>query len=158
MWTTDCARASGVASAARAAIAWSNLLLCCDGNEHAGRDYTCDKRKHDTDICADFVNPQRWSGGALVTVERDGRVKARPGLPVGADHVITTVLNLNSPEIIRARRSVLAARRELIDRVRTKNHGLSPRQRVDIAERLRKDAASSEYGAVLLSLAAAITR
>jgi uncharacterized protein (TIGR02646 family) len=156
-WSADCARQSGVSTAEQAAVAWSNLLLCCDGNEHAGRDFTCDKLKHDTDICSNFVNPQRWTAGALVEVGSDGRVTARSGLPSRANHVIDMVLNLNAVELVKARKAVLAARRREIQKVKTKHQGLSLRRRLEMADRLREDAKRSEYGAVLISIAERLT-
>jgi len=158
VWAAECAKQCGVSSDADAPVAWSNLLLCCDGNERAGRDFTCDKLKHDTDICSDFINPQRWTGGPLLTIGRDGRATPRPGLPARADLVVNAVLNLNSVELVKARKSVLTARRALIERVKTRSHGLSPKQRADMAQRLRRDAETQEYGTVLISLADTLVR
>jgi hypothetical protein len=157
-WTIDCSRESGASVAERAAIAWTNLLLCCDGNEAAGRDFTCDKLKGNRDICADFCNPHRWPGGAVLAVKRDGRVTPSPGLPAAADRVVQDVLNLNAPALVHARRSVLDARRAAISRIRAKHGGLTPRVRRDIAEILRRDAETHEFGAALLSLADEMTR
>jgi uncharacterized protein (TIGR02646 family) len=152
-WDEDCRRASGVSDNAHAPTTWSNLLLCCDGNELAGKDFTCDKSKADEDICSDFRNPKSWHGQRLLHIDRFGHARPMDGLPIGATRIIEEVLNLNSKYVVDARKSVQNARRRYVQQQQVLRHGLTPRQRSQIAERFRKDAETSEYGSALLSLA-----
>ncbi|WP_146243378.1 hypothetical protein [Curtobacterium sp. MCLR17_034] len=153
-WASECERASHAASNGDAPVAWGNFLLCCDGNERAGQNFTCDKAKANIDICITFRNPRDWAVDQLVNVERDGRVVAMPGLPVGADAVIDDVLNLNAEHLIAARKVVLVALKRQISAREAKRHGLTAQQKAAMAESLRRDAKVREYGACFLAVAA----
>lgn len=153
-WDSDCRSCSGAANHAKTTTTWRNLLLCCDGNESAGQDFTCDTSKADIDICSDFRNPKHWTqGDRLVDIDRSGFAKPRPGLPNAATTVIDDVLNLNAKALVEARMRVLSARRKAINQQRRLNHGRVANLDAQMAARLRRDAANSEYGSTLLSLA-----
>jgi len=156
-WTGDCERGSHASADGRAPVTWGNLLLCCDGNERAGRNFTCDKAKGNLDICAQFRNPRDWAVDRLVNVERDGRVVPLPGLPDGADVVLEHVLNLNADHLVVARKVVLAALKRAVSGRAARHHGLSPQQRSAIAENLRRDAETREFGACFLAVAASLS-
>lgn len=152
-WNNQCRVGSGAVNTAKAPTTWSNLLLCCDGNELAGKDFTCDKSKGNTDICSDFRNPKIWHRDRLVHIGRSGQAKPVEGLPADAATIIDVVLNLNSEELVAARKRVLDARRKSIVAQSERHHGLSASLRSQIADILRRDATTLEYGSTLLSLA-----
>ncbi|WP_144753253.1 hypothetical protein [Curtobacterium pusillum] len=153
-WTADCERGSHASADDQAPVAWGNLLLCCDGNERAGRDFTCDKAKGNLDVCGRFRNPRDWTVGRLVNVAPDGRVAPLSGLPDGADGVLGRVLNLNADHLVVARKVVLAALKREISARAARRHGLSPQQRSAMADNLRRDAGIREFGACYLAVAA----
>jgi len=152
--TPACVSQSGASDLSLAPTQWSNMLLCCDGNERAGRDYTCDKAKGSADICATFRNPKSVPAGQelLVTIERDGRALAALGMPPGAQQVIDGVLGLNNPHLVRARRErVRTIKAELFEQQR-KHHGLSAGQKVAAAQRLRAQAAQPNFAYATVNL------
>ncbi|MCS5713520.1 hypothetical protein NVV95_03010 [Herbiconiux sp. CPCC 205716] len=153
LWDGDCEEASGTVKQDKAPTSWKNLLLCCDGNERAGASYCCDKSKAGREICAVFRNPKSWPLPALVNVDRAGYATVALGLPHTADAVIKETLNLNADHLVSARKAVLAARIQQIEQQRRKHRGLTHAMRIEIIGRLRKDAESAEFGAVLLSIA-----
>lgn len=154
-WNADCKQASGADSAVKAPTTWSNLLLCCDGNESVGKPFTCDKLKDDSEICADFRNPKLWSGhpDRLVSIDREGRAEPVAGLPVGASRVIDEIMNLNAEHVRAARKSVTDPLLREYKAWTTLHHGMSGTQRLLLAERWRTRAATSPHGTALLSLA-----
>jgi uncharacterized protein (TIGR02646 family) len=157
-WNDNCERASGASDETRSATAWSNLLLCCDGNELARVERTCDTSKGNTDICGGFRNPKSWHAPSLVIIDDNGRAHPAGGLPSEASTVVDQVLNLNSPELVRARKNVLGARRKRIAKSKAVHQGWTGHQRSEIAAVLRRDAGSSEYGSTLISLADRLER
>jgi uncharacterized protein (TIGR02646 family) len=155
-WDADCQVCSGAGSQADSPTTWTNLLLCCDGNEHAGEDFTCDKLKNNTDICSEFRNPRVFAGSALVVINAiDGTAQAAPGLPAGAGGVVDEVLNLNAKHLIDARLSLLQAiRRELMPKITmVRSEAQRKSARAQIAARARRDATESEYPSVYLAFA-----
>lgn len=156
-WTADCKLCSGARSDGDAPTTWTNLLLCCDGNEYVGKPYTCDKLKGNKDICVSFRNPKLWPGGNLVIIERNGCAKAIPGLPPGADDVVRQVLNLNTPQLRDVRISILAARRKAYLKRRIRKQGMTKAERAGYAQKIRNEAVSAEYPSTLLSFAESIT-
>jgi uncharacterized protein (TIGR02646 family) len=154
-WNTDCKRASGAGTKAKAPTTWSNLLLCCDGNESVGKPFTCDKSKDDIEICADFRNPKLWSGhpDRLVNIDREGRAEPVVGLPARASHVVDDVLNLNAEHVVEARQRVATPRRQELKKWKARHQGLDDQQRAVLVERWRTRAETSPYGTALLSLA-----
>lgn len=154
-WTDTCEACSGANDNQDAPTKWTNLLLCCDGNQQAGKGFTftCDKSKADTRICTDFRNPKTWSQPQLVVISRDGQAHPAPGLPEGAVAVVDDVLKLNADHLIAARTLAMSAYLRRIQDSRARHHGLSDSRREQFAARLRDDAAAVEYGSVLLMLA-----
>jgi uncharacterized protein (TIGR02646 family) len=158
-WDSDCKSCSGASNHASTATTWRNLLLCCDGNELAGENFTCDTSKAGTDICSDFRNPKHWTqGDRLVEIDRSGFAKPRPGLPNAAATVIGSVLYLNAKALVEARMLVLSPRRKAINHQRRLHHGRRASLDSQIAAILRLDATTSEYGSTLLSLADELTQ
>jgi uncharacterized protein (TIGR02646 family) len=157
-WNADCARASGATDESKAPTTWGNLLLCCDGNELARTERTCDTSKSNTDICSDIRNPKSWHGASLVVIDNSGRAKPAAGLPPEASKVVNEVLNLNSPELVRARAGVLAARKKRIAHLKATRGGLTGHQRSEVVTALLRDAESTEYGSTLISLAERMAR
>lgn len=147
-WSADCAICSGAEDNGDAPTQWRNLLLCCDGNEHSHREFTCDKSKADTDICGRFRNPKTWTRGQVAVVDRGGRARPGAGLPAGAPAVVDHVLNLNAEHLVGARKSLIAAYQRKLGR-----KGLTAAQREQCAARLRREASTAEYGSTLLMLA-----
>ncbi|GAB2558817.1 HNH endonuclease family protein [Nocardia heshunensis] len=158
LWTETCATCSGAGDNRDAPTRWTNLLLCCDGNQQAGKDFTCDKSKANSHICADFRNPKTWSQPQVVVIDRDGRARPAPGLPHGAVAVIDNVLRLNTNHLIAARKRAMSAYLREIHASKTKHHGLSDARREQFAARFRDVAATVEYGSVLLMLADHLAR
>lgn len=152
-WSSDCAFCSGARSQAAARTAWTNLLLCCDGNEAAGSDFTCDKSKANMDVCDKFRNPKVWHASRLVDIDRNGFASPVTGLPVGAADVIHLTLRLNADHLIAARLSVIAAYTRMIKKEKDKHHNLTPSRRTELAAKLRVKADDSEYATTWLSLA-----
>ncbi|MBH0776959.1 hypothetical protein [Nocardia bovistercoris] len=153
MWTKDCALCSGASDDLHAPTTWTNLLLCCDGNERAGSVFTCDKSKEATDICAVFRNPKNWRNEQVLEVDRGGRAIPSSGLPIHATTVVETILNLNAEHLVAARKAVIAAQLREIARVKAKHHGLSSSRKAKIAAVLCVQAESAEFASVLLMVA-----
>ncbi|WP_242089413.1 hypothetical protein [Curtobacterium sp. DN_7.5] len=156
-WGAECERASHSGSHEKAAVSWGNLLLCCDGNERAGQDFTCDKSKSDIDICERFRNPRDWPTEQLVYVERDGRVVPLSGLPAEAEVVLNGVMNLNAEGLVRARKTVLSALKKEIAERQKRSRGLTAQQKTAMASRLRQDAKVREFGACFLAVASRLS-
>ncbi|MQY31731.1 hypothetical protein NRB56_73410 [Nocardia sp. RB56] len=152
-WTSDCSRCSGATGNQDAPTRWTNLLLCCDGNEGAGSDFTCDKSKSDKDICGDFRNPKTWSHDRLLVVDRDGRIRPGSGLPPRAGKVADEVLKLNAKRLVIIRRKIIGARTREINKIRAKNHGLTDNMRDKRISRLHTEASTAEYASALLTVA-----
>jgi len=154
-WNSRCAHQCRlkVGENSKAPIAWGNLLLCCDGQQAAGVDFTCDKSKANTHICADFVNPKVWSSPRLLEIDRSGVALAVSGLPLNATNVINNILCLNAPHLIKARKTVHDANLRVIRRQGAMGAALTPSRRQQIRSALRTSAQTSEYSATLLSLA-----
>ena len=152
-WNSDCKRMSGTPSRAKAPTTWSNLLLCCDGNEMAKTDFTCDKSKRNAEICGSFRNPKSWTGDRLVNIDRSGRARPVQGLPADAISVIDVDLNLNANHLIAARKLVQSAHLRYLQTQKSRHNGLTASQRSQIASQFRARALLSEYGSTILSLA-----
>lgn len=157
-WGSDCGQCTGAEGRADAPTKWTNLLLCCDGSETAGYDFTCDKSKADRHVCTEFRNPKGWYSDLLVCIERSGKAVPAAGLPSGADSVIDTVLNLNANHLVDVRRRIIATRAREIRQLKARSQGLTDSQRTTIATRLRVEAETAEYPSVLLMLANWVTR
>lgn len=157
-WERDCTLCTRAASGDDAPTVWTNLLLCCDGAEQAGSDFTCDKAKADQHICTRFRNPKTWTAERLVEVDRSGRVSAAAGMPAGAAAVIDATLNLNADHLVEVRKHIAAElyKRFLAEKVN--RHGLTPGHRAKIAAAWRKRAETAEYSTVYLSLADRVER
>lgn len=153
IWTTDCRLCSNAQNDDEAPTSWLNLLLCCDGNEHLGRQFTCDKLKDNTDICSHFRNPKQWKGANLVSIDREGRAVAVDGLPMGAENVVDKVFNLNADHLIKVRKNIINAWRREVVNIKKKNNGLSPQEISRLADRIRKNASDREYPSTQLSVA-----
>ena len=134
-FSSICASQSGASTSGAAPLAWSNLLLCCDGHESARRDFNCDKSKENTDICTDFRNPKTvpTTRAYLVCVNHQGRAVAEETMPPNAQRVVDGVLCLNRKHLIAARlRRVSAIEREARERAGGKT--MTPKQRRDFAQ------------------------
>jgi len=158
VWTADCSLCSGAIDNHDASTRWTNLLLCCDGHQVAGSDFTCDKSKAATDICADFRNPKLWTHEQVVVVDRGGRALPGTGLPTGAEAVVDVVLNLNARHLVAARKAVIAAQLRELGRMRAINGGLTVKQRAKFAARLRAEAETAEFASALLTVADVLLR
>jgi uncharacterized protein (TIGR02646 family) len=158
VWTADCSLCSGAVGNHDAPTKWTNLLLCCDGNQVAGSEFTCDKSKAATDICAEFRNPKIWTHEQVVVVDRDGRARPSSGLPAGAEAVVDAVLNLNAKHLVAARRAVIGARLRKLERMRSTHHGLTAQQREKLAAGLRVEASTAEFASALLTVADGLLR
>lgn len=157
-WGGACQAGSGAKQHTESPTKWSNMLLCCDGNEGAGYDRRCDTSKGNTDICEEFRNPKNWAHGAMLDVQKSGRVTPATGLPEGAERVVESILNLNSRELVDARRRLFAALKKAVVTKSRKHRGLNQAQRIEIIETLRRSATTQEYGVVYLSVAKTLTR
>lgn len=99
-----CRMASGASPLGDSDTTWTNLLLCCDGQEAQGAGLQhCDVTKRDADICAAFRNPKTFRGPRLLDVHHDGRVVPIPQLPSGAACVVEDVLMLNRKSLTTVR-------------------------------------------------------
>lgn len=60
-------------------VAWTNLLLCCDGDEHTKQPSHCDVSKQGQDVCRSFRNPSLIPGDhdLLVSMRKDGYLEVR---------------------------------------------------------------------------------
>ncbi|QDG64429.1 hypothetical protein [Pseudarthrobacter sp. NIBRBAC000502771] len=152
-WESDCGHCSGAPDNNAAPTTWSNMLLCCNGNENVGGAYTCDKSKADQDICAKFRNPKRWHQEMLVIIDSNGNAIPATGLPVDAQDVIDKVLNLNADHLVTVRKEIISARRKLVKKVESKHRGLTTKMRLDMATAIREYADDREYTSTLLSFA-----
>ncbi|GAA4266191.1 hypothetical protein GCM10022256_18030 [Frondihabitans peucedani] len=153
-WNEACQQESGASDDFKAPTTWSNLLLCCDGNESVTLAKTCDTSKSNTDICSEFRNPRAWHSILLVHISRDGRALPDPALPDGAIGIVNNVLNLNEKELVAARRQIgLALKNEILAKSGRKPYGLSPSKRANIIARLRERGLSQPYGSTYLSVA-----
>jgi hypothetical protein len=124
----------------------------------AGSDFTCDKSKAATDICADFRNPKLWTHEQVVVVDRGGRALPGSGLPTGAEAVVDAVLNLNAKHLVAARKAVIGARLRKLERMKAINSGLTARQRAKFAAELREEAETAEFASALLTVADVLLR
>lgn len=105
-----CMAATGISKPADTGLRWTNLLLCCPGDE-GGKETHCDVAKRDTDICQCFPNPKNAGPPKLlVRAMPDGRVIAATTLGPGAKPVIDEVLRLNCSQLINERKAQLRAR------------------------------------------------
>ncbi|MGW5922832.1 hypothetical protein ACWFPY_27915 [Nocardia fluminea] len=152
-WGSDCGACTGAGSSSDAQTKWTNLLLCCDGSESAGANFTCDKSKNNRHVCEDFRNPKLWHSESLVCIERSGKALPATGLPSDADRVVNAALNLNARHLVDVRREIISARAREINKLKARNRGLNIAQRTLIATNLRKEAETAEYPSVLLMLA-----
>lgn len=157
-WTRDCQQCSGGGNNNDAPTTWTNLLLCCDGNERARQDFTCDKLKSNTDVCTDFRNPKTWGSGTLVVIDKAGIALAASGLPSDGEKVINEVLNLNAKHLVDVRKTILRAWRKEIIQKSAQQKGLSGTARSQIILRIRTEASKKEYPSTLLSLADTLER
>ena len=155
IWGGDCSRSSGATDQGDSTTHWHNLLLCCDGFESAGREFTCDKAKGNTDICAQFRNPTQWAPPRLLDVGRDGRATPVDGLPSDAPTVINDVLRLNERHLVAVRKQLISSFVQRINVAKRRSRGLTSNQRADLATKLRSKAAEpgQEYPSTLLSMA-----
>lgn len=158
LWVSDCAHCSGASGTDDATTCWSNLLLCCDGNEAAGANFTCDKSKVNQHICEQFRNPKTWHGEKLVVIDDLGIAQPAPGLPADANWVLDVVLNLNAAHLVRDRKEVIAARKRAMVVKKDLHNGLSEKRRHELGHRLRKASQTDEFATTLLSLADRVMR
>lgn len=103
-----CATESGVQVGGDSRVAWTNLLLCCDGDETNKCLSHCDVSKSASDVCKQFLNPSRIASprDLLVGMRSDGYLVARPSVfpdVVAAQAVLDEILNLNSDHMSRRR-------------------------------------------------------
>lgn len=157
LWTSDCQRNVGASNSDLASVSWGNLLLCCDGGEGSGRNFTCDTAKASQEICASFRNPKNASVEFLVDIDNSGRASSVAGLPQGSYEVVETVLNLNADHLVAARRRVILELKKR-ESGRRKNGNLSSNDRDILIERLREAARESDFGATYLSYAARLSK
>ena len=113
-----CSSESGVPINGDPQVAWSNLLLCCAGDELNKPPSHCDASKQETDICGPFKNPSLVATGhdLLVTMRADGYLAVRPEVFVNcagghpaAQRVVDEVLNLNSTQLKQRRSTQVMA-------------------------------------------------
>lgn len=151
IWSPSCALRSGAQNHESSATTWSNMLLCCNGQEHLDDTdrHRCDKRKDNKDICEHFRNPRDWSGDRLLNVKRSGRVEVVPGLPTGAQEVVDAVLNLNDPDLVETRKGLWSS----LEKKLAPGYRGSRSERAAIAADLRHQAETAEFAATYLSLA-----
>lgn len=137
-WGYHCALCSDSTDNQSAPVSWGNLLLCCDGNERAGQEFTCDKSKGSTDICAIFRNPKSSAPPLLVEIDRAGRGVAVQSMPIGSQRVVDEILNLNSASLVQTRKKILSSLAREINKKRSQKKGLSKKARKQLASRVQK--------------------
>ena len=151
-----CKRASGTNQLHSASTAWSNMVLCCNG-QLEGKLECCDRSKDNTDICDDFRNPKTYEAERLVEIHSDGAAVACGYMPAQAQQVIDHVLRLNERELKAARHERLRAVKAEIHGFRS-TQGYAPTRaaKSKFAERLRQRVSNGDvaYGSVNLTLAA----
>lgn len=151
-----CNKEIGGASLSQSDLEYGNMLLCCDGHEGQSQT-TCDVRKRDKDICADFHNPKHQRTATLVRVRSDGTILPQyfPGTGAAAERVITDVLRLNATQLADTRSTIyMAGLREATKRLAA-GGGKVPRAtlRRQLADALERRAEIGPYPFTLLSLA-----
>ncbi|MET9326367.1 hypothetical protein [Tsukamurella sp. NPDC003166] len=72
--------------------------------------------------------------------------------------MIDTVLNLNAPHVVEARRRVMMAHQRKIVALRTRHRGLTAARRAEVAAALRNEAETAEYATALLAIADRVER
>lgn len=149
-----CLRASGAPSIAAAPTAWSNLLLCCDGEEHAPpANRHCDVRKGNVDICHEFRNPKNATRARILDVSARGRVGPATGMPPGAARVVDVVLGLNTPTLVRAREQVFGALMREIAASKRRHRGMTPARRQELRRKIEAQIADADFPSTLLAAA-----
>lgn len=150
-----CRDVVGTTDLLTADTAWSNLLLCCDGDEGNGpAGFHCDVRKRNTHICTSFRNPKTSSLERHLLVDVTGEVSPAPGLPPGAADVVCDVLGLNVRQLVRARNRVFAAYiRQIKEMKARKPYGLTNAQRQSLKTQIAKASASRDFPSTRLAAA-----
>lgn len=159
-WTaSSCGQQSGAPSHLKSTTAWTNLLLSCPGKGPSRSDgkieTTCDRHKGSTDICESFHNPKLSHLEQLIDIDRGGRAVPSAGMPADASRIVNEVLNLNAQFLIEDRRSLIAAQIREYNKAKDKHKGLTAKQKLQIAARIRDRAQQpgTAYRSALLSYA-----
>jgi uncharacterized protein (TIGR02646 family) len=150
-----CCMASGASPLADSDTTWTNLLLCCDGQEARGADlHHCDVTKRDTDICAPFRNPKTFQAPRLLDVHHDGRVVPISELPPGAAGVVEDVLMLNRKSLTTVRGQLYRSLfRQIATEKRRPPFGMTAARRTALRATLTARARDNPHPSVTLSVA-----
>lgn len=150
-----CRMASGASPLADSDTTWTNLLLCCDGQEGRGAGLQhCDVTKRDTDVCAVFRNPKTFQAPRLLDVHYDGRVVPIPDLPSGAASVVDDVLMLNRKSLTTVRERLYRSLfREIAKEKRRRRFGMTAARRTALRAQLIARARDNPHPSVALSVA-----
>jgi len=146
---------SGSSSLDDSDTTWTNLVLCCNGEDGKAESYRhCDVTKGATDICATFRNPKTYAAPRLLDVQGGGRVVPVPGMPAGAEGVVEDVLRLNRASLVRVRGRLFSALIHEIAREKKRlPYGLTPARRKTLKAQLKRRAISGHHPSVALSVA-----
>lgn len=156
---SSCRKQSGASTHLKSTTEWSNLLVSCPGTGPRGPNgkpqTTCDLHKEATDICEAFLNPRRSHLDQLVDIDRGGRAAPAVGMPAGARRIVDQVLNLNAQFLVDARRERIAIEVKRYNMEKSKRKGLTSKQKLTVAARLKERAhrSGTEYPSALLSYA-----
>lgn len=150
-----CLMRSGATSVNDYDTTWTNLLLCCDGEEARGKPYRhCDVTKANTDICTTFRNPKTDPRPRLLDVQGGGRVVPVAGMPAEAAAQVENVLKLNGPSLVKTRDRLFSAFiRQIAAEKRRQPYGLTSARRQTLKARLHAAAITGPYPSVALSVA-----
>lgn len=151
-----CQSQCGASNPADAAIEWTNLLLCCDGNS-PDRAPICDVSKKSADVCDGLRNPKRApvTVDTLVDVDVRGNVSPRAAVDAGlAEVYLNDTLNLNHEFLVRNRLRLLTALREQVrQKAAGKAGAWTAADKAKVAASLRHGMGEKEYGSVYLAMA-----
>ena len=150
-----CRSASGAPQLADSDTTWTNLLLCCNGQETQGSSFQhCDVTKRDTDICVAFRNPKTFPAPRLLEVLPNGRIVPLPGMPRGAARVADEVLMLNRKSLTTVRRQLYRALINVIAREKGRPpFGMTVARRKALRATLEAHARDAAHPSVALSVA-----